>query len=444
VTTCTLILGAAGRDFHNFNTVFRGERGFKVVAFTAQQIPHIAGRRYPAVLAGRGYPDGIPIYEEDRLEELIATLRVDLCVMSYSDVAHVDVMHLASRANAAGSDFTLLGAARTMLQAKCPVVAVTASRTGAGKSQTSRAVARILREEGKRVVVVRHPMPYGDLAKQRVQKFVMREDLERHQTTIEEREEYEPHLATGSVVLAGVDYADILREAESIGDVILWDGGNNDTPFFKPDVHIVVVDPHRVGHEELYHPGETNLRMAGVVLINKVDTADAGDLSRLRANVHRLNPRATVIEAASPPRADHPDVLSGRRVLAIEDGPTVTHGGMRYGAATLAARAAGATLVDPRPFLRGELVDTFAKYPDTGALLPAMGYGEQQVRDLEATVAAAAAGGVEAVAIGTPINLANLITIPVPATRVRYDLEVVSKTGLRSVLGPALARPVTT
>jgi predicted GTPase len=283
-------------------------------------------------------------------------------------------------------------------------------------------------------------MPYGDLVKQRVQKYVTLDDLVRHETTIEEREEYEPHLASGSVVFAGVDYAAILEEAESHADVILWDGGNNDTPFYRPDVHLVVVDPHRVGHETLYYPGETNLRMAGVVLINKVDTADADALSRLRANVQRINPRATVLEAASPPRADHPDILRGRRVLAIEDGPTVTHGGMRYGAASIAATALGATVVDPRPFLRGELVQTFAEYPETGPLLPAMGYGEQQVRDLEATVAAAAAGGVEAVAIGTPIDLAKLITIPVPATRVRYDLEILGKIHLRDILHPVLVR----
>ncbi|MFN8582237.1 MAG: GTP-binding protein [Gemmatimonadaceae bacterium] len=434
----TIILGAAGRDFHNFNTVFRNSPEHDIVAFTAQQIPHIENRRYPAVLAGARYPDGIPIYEEERLEELIASLGATLCVMSYSDVAHVDVMHLASRANAAGADFSLLSATHTMLPASRPVVAVTASRTGAGKSQTSRAIARLLREAGLRVVVVRHPMPYGDLARQRVQVFVTRDDLVRHQVTIEEREEYEPHLATGSVVLAGVDYGDILREAESRADVILWDGGNNDTPFFRPDVHIVVVDPHRVGHETLYYPGETNLRMAGVVLINKIDTADAASLTQLRANIAKVNPRATVLEAASPPRADDPEVLRGRRVLAIEDGPTVTHGGMRYGAATIAASALGATLVDPRPFLRGELVQTFAEYPHTGALLPAMGYGEQQVRDLEATIAAAAAGGVEAVAIGTPIDLAKLVSIAVPYTRVRYDLEIVGGVHLRDVLKPVL------
>ena len=439
--TRVLILGAAGRDFHNFITVYRGDERFRVVAFTAQQIPHIAGRRFPAALAGVGYPDGIPVYEESRLEELVRALRVELCVMAYSDVAHVDVMHLASRANAAGADFALLGAQRTMLSSSRPVVAICASRTGAGKSQTSRAVVRLLREAGRRVVVLRHPMPYGDLLAQRVQRFAGREDLDRYDATIEEREEYEPHLATGSVVYAGVDYPAILERAEADADVIVWDGGNNDTSFLRADLYITVVDPHRAGHELTYYPGETNLRLADVVLINKVDTADAAAVRQVRANVRAANPRATIIEAASPPRADEPALLAGRRVLAVEDGPTTTHGGMAYGAATIAARAAGAELVDPRPFAVGEIAETFARYPSLGPLLPAMGYGDQQVRDLAETIRRAVCGGVEAVAIGTPVDLARLVAITVPHTRVRYDLEVRGTPTLSDVLAPLLLRP---
>lgn len=438
MTTNVLILGAAGRDFHNFNTLYRGNPDARVVAFTAQQIPGIENRRYPPSLAGPQYPDGIPIYDEDRLEELIRTLDVDACVMSYSDVSHIDVMHLASRANAAGADFQLIAARRTMLRAPCPVVAVTASRTGAGKSQTSRAIVRLLRDAGRRVAVLRHPMPYGDLEAQRVQRFATADDLVRHKTTIEEREEYEPHLATGSVVYAGVDYAAILDEAARDADVIVWDGGNNDTSFLVADVYIVVVDPHRSGHELTYHPGETNLRLANVVLINKVDTADPAHIAEVRANVQRVNPGATVMEAASPPTADDASLLTGRRVLVIEDGPTMTHGGMRYGAGTLAARAAGAHIVDPRPFAVGEIAATFAEYPEIAPLLPAMGYGDQQVRDLEATIARAAAGGVEAVAIGTPIDLSRLVRIPIPWTRVRYELEVRGAPTLRDILAPLL------
>ena len=436
--TRVVILGAAGRDFHNFNVVYRGDPRYHVVAFTAQQIPHIAGRRYPAELAGDGYPQGIPIHEEERLERLIADERVDVCVMAYSDVSHVDVMHLASRANAAGADFYLLGARRTMLRSRRPVVAVCASRTGAGKSQTTRAIARLLREAGRRVVALRHPMPYGDLAAQRVQRFASAEDLARHNVTIEEREEYEPHLASGSVVYAGVDYQAILTQAEAEADVVLWDGGNNDTSFLAADVYLTVVDPHRAGHELTYYPGETNLRLADAVLINKVDTADPQAVERVRANVRLANPRAAVLEAASPVRADAPDVLAGRRVLAVEDGPTVTHGGMPYGAATLAVRQAGGELVDPRPFAVGEIAETFARYPDVGPLLPAMGYGDQQVRDLEATIARAVADGAQAVAIGTPIDLARLVRITVPQTRVRYDLEVRGTPTLADVLAPVL------
>ncbi|MGH7555714.1 MAG: cyclic 2,3-diphosphoglycerate synthase [Longimicrobiales bacterium] len=439
--TRTIILGAAGRDFHNFNTVFRDDPGYEVVAFTAQQIPHIAERRYPAELAGPLYPEGVPIFAEDRLEELIGTLAVDLVVLAYSDLAHLDVMHLASRANAADADFMLLGTKRTTLRSARPVVAVCASRTGAGKSQTSRAIVRILRDYGLRVAILRHPMPYGDLVAQRVQRFASADDLVRHRVTIEEREEYEPHLAAGSVVFAGVDYQAILHEAEADADVLIWDGGNNDTSFVAADVYVTVVDPHRAGHETAYYPGETNLRLADVVLINKVDTADAEAVRTLERNVRTVNPRARIMRAASPITIDDATVLRGKRVLAIEDGPTLTHGGMRYGAATLAAKMAGAKeLVDPRGFAVGEIAETFASYPATGALLPAMGYGESQVRDLQSTLERAAAGGVEAIAIGTPIDLARIVRMPLPHTRVRYELEVIGEPTLEEVLGPVLER----
>jgi predicted GTPase len=437
--TRVLILGAAGRDFHDFNVVFREDARYEVVAFTAQQIPHIAGRLYPPELAGARYPDGIPIHPEEQLEQLIADLGVEVCVLSYSDLSHEEVMHLASRASAAGAEFRLLSARRTMLRASVPVVAVCASRTGAGKSQTSRAIVRLLRQAGKRVAVLRHPMPYGELWRQRVQRFAGPDDLLRHQVTIEEREEYEPHLAAGSVVFAGVDYPAILARAEAEADVLVWDGGNNDTSFLAADLYITVVDPHRAGHELRYHPGETNVRIADVVVINKVDTAAEGDVREVRANVERLNPSALVVTAASPLRVDDPEVLRGRRVLAIEDGPTVTHGGMRYGAATLAARAAGALeLVDPRGFAVGEIEETLQRYPDAGPLLPAMGYGPGQIHDLERTLAAAAGAGVEAVAIGTPVDLARLVRIPLPHTRVRYELDVLGRPTLEEVLSPLL------
>jgi predicted GTPase len=436
-----VILGAAGRDFHNFNVVYRGDATREVVAFTAQQIPHIADRRYPAVLAGPLYPAGIPIHPEEELETLIAKLAVDVCVISYSDVSHEDVMHLASRANAAGADFALLGVRRTMLRATVPVVAVCASRTGAGKSQTSRAIVRLLRARGMRVGILRHPMPYGDLAAQRVQRFATADDLVRAQVTIEEREEYEPHLAEGSVVWAGVDYEAILERAQAEADVLVWDGGNNDTSFLHADVYITVLDPHRAGHELTWYPGETNLRLATAIVINKVDSAEPAAVEQVRENVRRTNPSATVTLAASPLRVEKPELLRGRRVLAIEDGPTLTHGGMRFGAATLGARQAGALeLVDPRAFAVGEIADTFVHYPATGPLLPAMGYGDAQVRDLEATLAAAARNGVEAIAIGTPIDLARIVAIPLPYTRVRYDLQVVSGEPLETVLAPVLRR----
>ncbi|MFC1661969.1 cyclic 2,3-diphosphoglycerate synthase [Gemmatimonadota bacterium] len=437
--TRILILGAAGKDFHVFNTLYREDEEVEVVGFTAQQIPHIEDRLYPSSIAGALYPKGIAIHPEEDLEELIPQLRVDRCVMAYSDVSHEYVMHLASLVNALGAGFELPSATRTMIPSRLPVVAVCASRTGAGKSQTSRAVARILRGAGKRVAVVRHPMPYGDLAAQRVQRFAGEEDLVRHEVTIEEREEYEPHIANGSVVFAGVDYGAILEEAEKEADVILWDGGNNDTPFFSPDLHITVVDPHRPGHELRYYPGEANVRLADVVIINKVGTANFEAVLEVRENVESVNPGAVVVEAASPIFVDDPEVLRGKRVLAVEDGPTLTHGGMKYGAATIAARRNGAAaLVDPRPYLTGELIETFETYPELGIVLPAMGYGEAQVRDLEATLRKAAESEVEAVAIGTPIDLARLVKIPVPHTRVRYELQVLGRPGLEEILSPIL------
>ena len=438
--TRILILGAAGRDFHDFNVLYRNDPDVEVVAFTAQQIPHIAGRCYPPELAGRLYHDGIPILPEEEMEALIRAEHVDVCVLAYSDLSHEEVMHLGSRAVAAGADFHLVAARRTMLRSHRPVVAVCASRTGAGKSQTSRAIVRLLRQAGLRVAVLRHPMPYGDLRLQRVQRFAGEADLVRHRVTIEEREEYEPHLANGSVVFAGIDYEAILRQAEEEADVIVWDGGNNDTSFLAADVYVTVVDPHRPGHELRYHPGETNLRLADAVVINKVDSADADAVATVRANVERVNPGALIVMAASPLRVDDPGVLHGRRVLCIEDGPTLTHGGMHYGAATLAALQEGAyDLADPRPFAVGEIAETFDRYAETGPLLPAMGYGEQQIHDLEETLARAAAGGVQAVAIGTPVALERIVRVPLPYTRVRYELEVRGTPTLEDVLAPIFA-----
>ncbi|GMV40332.1 MAG: hypothetical protein AMXMBFR64_20480 [Myxococcales bacterium] len=414
-----LILGAAGRDFHNFNVVFRGDPGARVVAFTATQIPDISGRRYPAALAGPLYPDGVPVAAEERMEAIIAEEAVDEVVFAYSDVTHEHVMHLASRVVAAGASFRLLGARETMLRASVPVVSVCAVRTGAGKSQTTRRVVEALRARGKRVVVVRHPMPYGDLAAQRVQRFAALEDLDTHRCTIEEREEYEPHIAAGTTVFAGVDYGAILREAEAEADVILWDGGNNDLPFFRPDVEVVVVDPHRPGHELRYFPGEANLRRAGVVVINKVDTAEPDALEIVRRNVAAAAPGAVVIEADSPITVSDPAALDGKRALVIEDGPTLTHGEMTYGAGFLAAQAHGATVVDPRPYAVARIADTYRAYPRTGPVLPAMGYGEQQVRDLEATVQATPC---DVVVVGTPIDLRRLVDFGKPAVRVTYEL----------------------
>jgi predicted GTPase len=433
-----LIIGAAGRDFFNFLTVYRDDPSVEVVAFTAQQIPHISDRRFPAALAGPRYPQGIPIYPEARLEELIRDLRVDTCVLSYSDLSAEVVLHLSARVNAAGADFAMLGAHRVLRSSK-PVVAVCASRTGAGKSPLSRAIVPFLRGQGLRVAVIRHPMPYGVLAEQAVQRFATEADLVKHKVTVEEREEYEPHMATGSVVFAGVDYAGILAAAEREADVILWDGGNNDTSFIGADLYFTVVDPHRAGHELRYYPGETNVRLADVVVINKVDTAPAAAVATVRANVRKANPRARIVEAACPVTAEHPEVLAGKRVLAIDDGPTLTHGGMAFGAAVLAARAAGAReLVDPRRFAVGEIADALAQYPHVAAALPALGYGETQIRDLEATIARGAADGVEAVAIGTPIDLGKLVRIPVPQTRVSYEIALQGGVTLADLLSPVL------
>jgi predicted GTPase len=431
-----LIQGAAGRDFHNFNTMYRGNRGYHVVGFTAAQIPNIDGRRYPAKLAGPGYPQGIPIYKEQMLEELVHSLKVDEIVFSYSDVPHTYVMHQAARAIMAGADFTLLGPAKTMLKAKVPVVAVCAVRTGAGKSQTTRRVCALLKERGLRVVAVRHPMPYGDLTKQICQRFAELSDLDKHHCTIEEREEYEPHIVSGTVVYAGVDYGVILRQAETEADAIVWDGGNNDLPFYRPDLHITVADPHRAGHELTYYPGEINLMMADAVVINKIGTACPDDVETVRRNIAQRNPRAVVIDAASPIFVDAPERITGKRVLVIEDGPTLTHGEMKYGAGIVAARKYGAAeIVDPRPWIRGTLKETFATYPGIGTLLPAMGYGKKQVADMQATVNAAK---VDTVIIATPIDLRRLIKIKHPTVRVSYELQEIGKPDLAEVIEATL------
>lgn len=412
-----LIMGAAGRDFHNFNVRYRGDGAAEVVAFTAAQIPGIEGRRYPPGLAGEHYPEGIPIHPEDELERLIAHLEVDEAVFSYSDVSHVSVMHIASRVLAAGADFTLLGPRSTMLRSARPVVAVCAVRTGAGKSQTTRAVTRVLSGLGLKLAVVRHPMPYGDIASQAVQRFGSLDDLDAADPTIEEREEYEPHLAQGSVVFAGVDYGEILHAAEAEADVIVWDGGNNDLPFYAPTVHIVVADPLRAGHETSYHPGEANLRMADVVVINKTDSAAPGDVTALRATVAALNPGATVVMATSPIALDGD--ISGRRVVVVEDGPTLTHGEMAYGAGVVAARRAGAVLVDPRPWAVGSIAQVFERYPHIGPLVPAMGYSAAQRRELEQTLNAAEA---DVVLVATPVDLRRVLALDKPAVRARYEL----------------------
>ena len=428
----TLIMGAAGRDFHNFNTFFRDNPDYEVVAFTATQIPNIDERKYPAALAGKQYPKGIPIYPEKDLVKLIKDLKVDQVVFAYSDVPHEYVMHRASLVNAAGADFHLMGTKYTQIKSSKPVVSVCAVRTGSGKSQTTRRVSLILRDLGYKVAVIRHPMPYGDLVKQKVQRFATYKDLDKHECTIEEREEYEPHLDNGMIVYAGVDYGAILKQAESEVDVILWDGGNNDFPFYVSDLNIVVADPHRAGHETRYHPGETNVNLADVFVINKVDTADPNAIIAVRDSLNALNPKAIVIEAASPLFVDKPEMIRGKRVLVVEDGPTLTHGEMAYGAGYVAARRYGAAeIIDPRPFAVRSIAATYKKYPNTGKILPAMGYGAEMVKDLETTINKS---GAELVIIGTPIDLTRIMKIKLPSQRVRYELQEIGKPTLEDIL----------
>jgi len=427
-----IIMGAAGRDFHNFNVYFRNNEEFEVIAFTATQIPNIEGRKYPKELAGKLYPDGIPIYPEDELENLIKKHNVDLVVFAYSDVSHEYVMHRASRAMAAGANFMLMGADSTMLKSRKPVIAVCAVRTGSGKSQTTRRVAEILKKLGKKTVVIRHPMPYGDLTKQIVQRFETFEDLDKHNCTIEEREEYEPHLERGNIVYAGVDYGKILEQAEEEADVILWDGGNNDMPFYKPDLLIVVADPHRPYHEITYHPGETNLRMADVILINKVETAYPEDIETVRENARASNPDAIILEAASPIFVENSEQIKGKRVLVVEDGPTLTHGEMSYGAGVVAAEKYGAReLVDPRPYAAGSIKSTYEKYQQIGALLPAMGYSKEQLQELEETINKTPA---DLVVVATPINLGKILNLNKPYVRVKYELQEIGRPTLQDII----------
>ena len=430
-----VIMGAAGRDFHNFNVVYRDDPAYQVVSFTATQIPGIAGRRYPAQLAGPLYPDGIPIVPESELDELLAREAIDEVVFAYSDVTHETVMHAASRALAGGADFVLLGPTRTTLAAHRPVLAICAVRTGSGKSQTTRRVAEIIAKSGLRIAVVRHPMPYGDLVAQRVQRFETAADLDTANATIEEREEYEPHIAAGRVVFAGVDYAAILAAAEAEADVILWDGGNNDLPFYRPDLLIVVADPLRAGDELHYHPGEAVLRMADLVVINKIDSASAGQVAQVRADIAWLNPRASILEARSAVRVDAP--IDGARVVVVEDGPTLTHGGMTFGAGIVAARRFGAVPVDPRPYAVGSIAGVLERYPDLGPLVPAMGYGEEQTRELAATLDAVPA---DLVLAATPIDLTRVLSLNKPVVRVRYDLQETDPEAFEALLEPVVKR----
>jgi predicted GTPase len=428
----TIIMGAAGRDFHNFNVFFRDNPEYDVVAFTATQLPNIEGRKYPAELAGARYPEGIAIYPESELESLIKELKADQVVLAYSDVPHEYVMHKASQVLATGADFRLMGLNSTQLKSSKPVVSVCAVRTGSGKSQTTRRVSMILREMGYRVAAIRHPMPYGDLVRQKVQRFAEYSDLDKHECTIEEREEYEPHLDNGVIVYAGVDYEAILRQAEQEVDIVLWDGGNNDFPFYVPDLAIVVADPHRPGHEKRYHPGETNVRSADVFVINKVDTADQDAVIAVRNSIHELNPKAVVIEAASPLFVEDPAAIAGKRVLVIEDGPTLTHGEMAYGAGWVAARRFNAAeIVDPRPFAVRSIQATYEKYPSTGPILPAMGYGDEMTRDLEETINNS---DVDLVISATPIDLTRIIKVNKPMQRVRYELQEIGQPTLTNVL----------
>jgi len=426
-----IVMGAAGRDFHNYNVVFRDDPAYHVVAFTATQIPGIEGRVYPPELAGSLYPEGIPIHPEEELFDLIREHQVDVVVFAYSDVPHAYVMDRAAVAASAGADFWLMGPSATQIEARVPVVAVCAVRTGAGKSQTTRKVVELLRAAGKRTVVVRHPMPYGDLAAQAVQRFATYEDLDAAHCTIEEREEYEPHLDRGTVVYAGVDYGAILERAQSEADVILWDGGNNDFPFYRPDLLMVLADPLRAGHELCYWPGSVNTRAAHVIIINKVDSASAEQVTQLRSTIAKVNPEALVIEAASPITVDDPSLIPGRRVLVVEDGPTVTHGDMAFGAGAVAARKLGGELVDPRPYATGSIADVFARYPHLGAILPAMGYGSLQLEELQRTIDKVPC---EAIVVGTPIDLRRLVKASVPMTRVRYDLQEIGSPTLEDAL----------
>lgn len=432
--TRIIIMGAAGRDFHNFNVLYRGNLDFEVIAFTATQIPNIAGRKYPAELAGELYPDGIPIYEEKELSELIQKYAIHHVVFSYSDVSHEYVMHLACQALASGAHFQLVSPLSTMLPSQKPVVSVCAVRTGSGKSQTTRKVADILKNAGKHVCVIRHPMPYGDLASQRVQRFASLADLDRYNCTIEEREEYEPHINLGVTVFAGVDYQAILNEAEKEADIIVWDGGNNDTPFYRSNLEIVVADPHRPGHELTYYPGEVNFRRANVIVINKIDTASFENINRVRINIRRVNPAAVVIDAASPIFVESPEQIFNKRVLVIEDGPTLTHGEMKYGAGIMAAyKFAAKEIVDPRKYAVGSIAETFRVYPEIGTLLPAMGYGKKQMKDLEDTINRA---DCDVVIIATPVDLRHLVNFNKPAVRVQYELQTIGSPSLEDVLKP--------
>jgi len=433
-----IIMGAAGRDFHNFNVYFRNNDAYEVVAFTATQIPGIEGRNYPTELAGSNYPKGIPILPEEDLPRLIKEHDIDQVVFAYSDVSHEYVMHKASTVLASGADFRLMGPKTTMLKSKVPVVSVCAVRTGSGKSQTSRTVAKILRSRGLRVAAIRHPMPYGDLREQVWQRFASYEDLTKHKCTIEEREEYEPHIDNGIIVYAGVDYEKILREAEKEADVIVWDGGNNDTSFYQPDLNIVVADPHRPGHELTYHPGEENVRMADVVIINKVDTADPQKVAQVRENIKSVNPKAKILDAASPVSADNPELIRGKRVLVIEDGPTLTHGSMPYGAGTIMAQNAGAKeIIDPKPYAVGSIKEAYRKYSHLGAILPALGYSDKQVAELKETIERIPC---DVIVIGTPIDLRRIITLSKPTVRVRYELKVLGPVSLEQVIDDFLKR----
>lgn len=433
----TLIMGAAGRDFHNFNVFYRDNESYEVMAFTAAQIPDIDDRVYPAELAGPLYPAGIPIHSEDELIELIRSERIDEVVFAYSDISHEEVMHKASIVLAAGSDFRFMGPFSTALKSDKRVISVCAARTGSGKSQTSRHIASILKQQELRVAVIRHPMPYGNLLTQNVQRFAEYADLDRHDCSIEEREEYEPHIANGVIVYAGVDYELILRQAEKEVDVILWDGGNNDLPFYHTDLHFVVVDPHRPGHEITYHPGEANVRMADVVIVNKVDTADQGDVKRVIENIRAVNATAQILRAESPITAEDPEAIKGKKVLVVEDGPTLTHGDMAYGAGWIAAKKFGASeIIDPRAFATGSIADTYAAYPKTGDVLPAMGYGEEQMQELEQTINASNA---ELVIIGTPIDLGRLLNLKIPSQRIRYELKQIETPSLEEIISQQFA-----